>query len=215
MAIGYLDDTYLTNIANAIRERANLSASIPLSQMPDKITGLRTEESDVNFYDYDGTLLYSYTLDEAHALTALPPLPSPPQNYTAHSWTETLSYVKGLNHPWNVGVNYTANNEYTSIYIKITRPETTVGIGNDSSFMVDWGTENVSVETETSFTFATYHAVGDYVIKVDASTSGSTYSFNSNYSYGTSSRQQPIVFDKKHLINTSWPDDLDNQLDLI
>lgn len=215
MAIGYLDDAYLTNIANAIRERANLSASIPLSQMPDKITGLRTEESDVNFYDYDGTLLYSYTLDEAHALTALPPLPSPPQNYTADSWTETLSYVKGLNHPWNVGVNYTANNEYTSIYIKITRPETTVGIGNHSSFIVDWGTENVSVETEINFTFATYHAVGDYVIKVDASRPNSPYCFDSSYSYGAANRQQPIVFDTKHLINTSWPDDLDNQLDLI
>ena len=27
---------------------------------------------DVNFYDYDGTLVASYTLSEAQALTALP-----------------------------------------------------------------------------------------------------------------------------------------------
>ena len=30
----------------------------------------------VNFYDYDGTRLYSYTVEEAAALTELPPHPS-------------------------------------------------------------------------------------------------------------------------------------------
>ena len=29
----------------------------------------------VNFRDYDGTVLYSYTVDEAAAMTELPPLP--------------------------------------------------------------------------------------------------------------------------------------------
>ena len=33
---------------------------------------------DVNFYDYDGTRLYSYTVAEAAALTELPPLPTQP-----------------------------------------------------------------------------------------------------------------------------------------
>ena len=31
---------------------------------------------DVNFYDYDGTLLHSYTAEEAQALSELPPLPT-------------------------------------------------------------------------------------------------------------------------------------------
>ena len=31
------------------------------------------EKKDVSFYDYDGTLLHSYTIKEANMLTALPP----------------------------------------------------------------------------------------------------------------------------------------------
>lgn len=45
-----------------------------------KITGtLDTtppEESDINFWDYDGTLLYAWTLAELATKTELPPLPS-------------------------------------------------------------------------------------------------------------------------------------------
>src|SRR5574344_498215 len=51
-----------------------------------KVTGTATgggggtlpsaNRKDVNFYDYDGTLLYSYTLAEAQALTALPDQPT-------------------------------------------------------------------------------------------------------------------------------------------
>jgi hypothetical protein len=37
-----------------------------------------TDEQCVRFYDYDGTLLYSYTVAEAQELTELPPLPEQP-----------------------------------------------------------------------------------------------------------------------------------------
>lgn len=51
------------------------------------------EEKDVNFYDYDGTLLYSYTLVEVQALTELPPLPSQPR-LICQGWTWTLDDLK-------------------------------------------------------------------------------------------------------------------------
>ena len=38
--------------------------------------GEPVQSKDVNFIDYDGTVLHSYTVAEAAALTALPPLPS-------------------------------------------------------------------------------------------------------------------------------------------
>ena len=37
--------------------------------------GKELKRDDVNFFDYDGTLLYSYTWEEAKNLTELPPLP--------------------------------------------------------------------------------------------------------------------------------------------
>lgn len=51
-------------------------------------------EKFVNFYDYDGTLLYSYTKEEAKALTSLPNLPSH-EGLETDEWTYTLNEIKG------------------------------------------------------------------------------------------------------------------------
>ena len=37
----------------------------------------KVEGNDVNFYDYDGTLLYAYTLAQLQSLKELPPLAKP------------------------------------------------------------------------------------------------------------------------------------------
>lgn len=53
------------------------------------------EEKDVNFYDYDGTLLYSYTLAEAQALTELPKAPTPKRDFLEfQEWNWTLEDLK-------------------------------------------------------------------------------------------------------------------------
>lgn len=63
-------DTDLTTVANAIRAKSGINNSL---EFPDEFvaaienipTGAEAEpltiEPHVNFYDYDGTLLYSYT----------------------------------------------------------------------------------------------------------------------------------------------------------
>ena len=48
------------------------------------------ERSDVNFYDYDGTLLYAYTAAEAAALEEMPSNPSH-TGLTAQGWNYTLA----------------------------------------------------------------------------------------------------------------------------
>lgn len=51
------------------------------------------KRNDVNFFDYDGTLLYAYTWDEARNLTELPAAPSH-DGMTFKEWNYTLEDIK-------------------------------------------------------------------------------------------------------------------------
>ena len=62
-------------------------------------------EKDVNFYDYDGTLLYSYTLEELQGLTKLPPNASH-DGLVGDGWNWTLERLKENNGPIDVAALY-------------------------------------------------------------------------------------------------------------
>ena len=64
--------------------------------------GTPVKQKDVNFFDYDGTLLYSYTAAEAGELSALPALPLH-SGLTATGWTHTLSQIQHATQKINVG----------------------------------------------------------------------------------------------------------------
>lgn len=51
------------------------------------------KRNDVNFFDYDGTLLYAYTWEEAKALTELPPLPVH-DGLEVREWNYTIEDIK-------------------------------------------------------------------------------------------------------------------------
>lgn len=97
-----IEETNLTNIANAIREKTGKSDLITPPNMASEIEAIKSggaipKEKSVNFWDYDGTLLYSYTLAEARALTALPPLPTyEDTRFYASGWTKTLANVQSV-----------------------------------------------------------------------------------------------------------------------
>ena len=79
MATRVIDDTVLQDIAVAIQSKDN-GGKMYDTQMAGRIDALNVvsppvEEKDVNFYDYDGTLLYSYTFSEATQLLELPEMP--------------------------------------------------------------------------------------------------------------------------------------------
>ena len=93
-----------TNIANAYTVAGNKGATIPQSQNSANLattiqsipTGGSTpsvKRKDVNFYDYDGTLLHSYTLAETQALTELPELPSH-DGLICQGWNWNLADIK-------------------------------------------------------------------------------------------------------------------------
>ena len=80
--------------------------------------GAPAAEKDVNFYDYDGTLLYSYTLEEAQALTELPALPTR-EGLTCQGWNYDLATIKSYGRKVNVGATYITDDGTTRIYIKL------------------------------------------------------------------------------------------------
>lgn len=69
---------FLKDIADTIRQIKDSPDLINAQDFSDKIkqiTGTYPEKV-VNFYDYDGVLLYSFSKEEAESMDELPPLPT-------------------------------------------------------------------------------------------------------------------------------------------
>lgn len=129
---------------------------------------------DVNFIDYDGTLLYGYTLEEMQALTALPDLPSH-DGLTCQGWNWTLAGIKALGRSVTVGATYITNDGKTRLYIRIVAEgrmsvplywDQTVSDG----ISIDWGDGSIPQTfsgTGSKNTTHTYATVGEYIITLD------------------------------------------------
>lgn len=155
----------------------------------------------VNFFDYDGTLVASYSVEEAQQLTALPPLPDhTDDNLTSEGWTETLEFVNSLTRGFSIGITYHTTDGYTYVYMSLNNssylsPSLRIYLMKDSVTTIDWGdgsTEEFTATSSATKAFPhTYSSVGEYVIKIIStdkyyfygSTSSSGYSFGNNDRY--------------------------------
>ena len=131
-------------------------------------------EKDVNFYDYDGTCVYAYTVAEAQALTELPAGPTH-DGLTFQGWNWSLENVKALTRPMSIGAMYITDDGTTRLYITLQEGRTSpmLGVGVNGTVTVDWGdgTEpDVLTGTSVRATQWTpnhaYVKPGDYVIRL-------------------------------------------------
>ena len=111
---------------------------------------VEVEEKDVNFYDYDGTLLYSYAIAEAQALTELPPGPTH-EGLVFQDWNWSLEDVKALDQFMVIGANYITDDGKTRLYISIDyNQHLTVPLYINQSVSggveIDWG-DGSAIET--------------------------------------------------------------------
>ena len=131
---------------------------------------------DVNFYDYDGTCLFAYTIAEAQELSALPTQPTH-TGLTGKGWNYTLAQVNALTNKCNIGAMYITDDGKTRLYIRLDKRlavplywSQTVANG----VTVDWG-DGSSTETFSGTgnknTTHTYSTGGEYCITLDV-TSG-------------------------------------------
>lgn len=135
------------------------------------------EKNDVTFYDYDGSILYSYTAEEFLALTEMPPLPTQ-KGLICQEWNwsheDAVEYVTeyGI---LDVGATYITDDGKTRLYIRIAAEgrmdiplyfQQTVANG----VTIDWGdgtpTETLDGTGNINITHR-YASIGDYVISLD------------------------------------------------
>ena len=147
-------------------------------------TSATVSKSDVNFYDYDGTLLHSYSKSAFLALSALPDLPTR-EGLTCQGWNYTLAKAKEYVTSYDVldiGATYITDDGKTRLYIRIAAEgRMTVPLYFSQTaangVTIDWGdgsaTQTLS-GTGNKNTTHTYATIGDYVItlKVTSRTLG-------------------------------------------
>ena len=181
MAEYLTNTTDLTKVASAIREKGGTSE---LLTYPDGfVTAIHAIQTgspapgapgDITFYDYDGTIVTSWTLEELAAKTALPDYPSH-EGLTCQGWNWSLADLKTTNRKMNVGALYITDDGKTCIYIRLEEGRTSpmLGVCPNGTVTVDWG-DGTTPDTLTGTSTTTvkwtpnhaYAAPGEYVIKM-------------------------------------------------
>ena len=177
---------FLTDIADAIREKKGTTGTINPQDFSSEIASIESGGgssavtsapiSDVNFYDYDGTILHSYTKEQFLALSAMPELPTR-EGLICQGWNWTLNdakeHVADLS-KLNIGAMYITDDGDTRLYIRIATEERmnvplywSQTVTNGVS--IDWG-DGSAIEsfrgTGNKNTTHTYAKHGDYVIRL-------------------------------------------------
>ena len=179
----YLTNTTdLTKVASAIREKGGTSG--PLVYPDGFVTAIGNIQTggsptpgapgDITFYDYDGTIVTSWTLAELATKTALPDYPSH-EGLTCQGWNWSLADLKTTNRKMNVGAMYITDDGKTRIYIRLEEGRTSpmLGVCPNGTVTVDWG-DGTTPDTLTGTSTTTvkwtpnhaYAAPGEYVIKL-------------------------------------------------
>lgn len=138
-------DADLKIVADSIRAKSGETSELLFpGGFKDAVSGIKTgsasDEAIVTFYDYDGTVLYTYSLDEVKAMSELPPLPTQP-GLICQGWNWDLETIKTYDRDVNVGATYITDDGKTRIYITLQEGRTSpmLGVAVNGTVTVDWG----------------------------------------------------------------------------
>lgn len=133
--------------------------------------------NDVNFYDYDGTRLYSYTAQEFAQLQEMPANPTH-EGLTSQGWNWSLADAKTYVANYgilDIGQLYVTNDNKTRLYVSLQdgalKPYISLAVNGTAT--IEWGdgTSDTITGTSTStniHTQHTYASAGDYVVKISS-----------------------------------------------
>ena len=174
--------------------------------------GGSVSKKQVNFIDYDGTFLYSYTVEEAQALSALPENPSH-DGLTAQGWNWTLVQIEDYLTDYpdaviNVGQMYTTASGKTEIDVSMPdgRLSPILTICPNGTLTVDWG-DNTTPDTVTGTSIETrqevphtYAQAGNYTISISVVSGSFSFLGDSNGQY-TLLRKSTVANENKVYAN--------------
>lgn len=139
-------------------------------------------EPHITFYDYDGTVVAVYTLDEVAKLSELPTPPAH-DGLVFQEWNWSLDGLKACTRSMDVGALYDTVDGKTRVHITIEderylRLALNVAQSEAYDCVIDWGdgseTETFANTNYGNYVIHTYPQLGDYVITID-SISGTHY----------------------------------------
>ena len=179
--------SYLLGTKNAIKE-AIVSKGVRVTEdttfrdYADKIMEIRGKEyyvpslpskGGVDFYDYDGGILHSYTKDEFLALSEMPSLPER-LGLVCQGWNYSLEDAKAYVEEYGVlhiGAMYITDDGKTRLYISVeskVASEITLNFSltTPNGLVIDWGDGVKETVSGTGVLNAihNYEEIGDYVI---------------------------------------------------
>lgn len=164
---------------------------------------LLVPRKDVNFYDYDGTVLYSYKTDDFLALSELPKNPTH-EGLTAQGWNWTLEEAQDYVSKYGileVGQMYVTDDGKTRIYIEL--PEENfhsyemqhLFICVNGTVEIDWGEEGAKEIVSSSSLntliskFHSYSSPGKYIITIEVLSGSFVFYYSSPFKPKTSIKE--------------------------
>ena len=196
-----------------IREAISYMGGTPpakLADFPNEIRALPTgggarKLRDVNFFDYDGMLLYAFSSAEAATLTELPALPIH-DGLVSQEWTHTLDEVKARSDRLDVGVTCATDDGKTRFYLEFEDANlVSVNLrfvqSVSNGVVIDWGDGS---ETETAegegtvtvpHTFPSETLPAKYTVTLKATEGTLSFqgSLNSPWTMGSTRAHQNLV----------------------
>ena len=171
------NDTYDTTLYNSI------TVNVPSGG--GSFTG-----SDVVFYDYDGSIVASYSAEDFATLTAMPTNPTH-EGLTAQGWNWSLadakSYVANYG-KLNIGQMYITSDGKTRFYIMFNKDSLNINLvlylHENTELDIDWGDGSTHSTLTSTYAKQTteiheYATTGDYVIAIAVIRGGWEYRYSS------------------------------------
>lgn len=151
---------FITDIANAIREKKGTTEKINPQNFSDEIRGIESgiapcEWNDVNFYDYEGTILYSYTWDEFVEKNEMPPLPThrEKEGLICQEWNYTLEEILEQGGRCDVGAIYGTISGATEVFVDVETLQQTLRFQCKqtvaNTITVNWGDGIINTISQT------------------------------------------------------------------